>query len=264
MLGWLLFKRAVTLLTDNLGAALRVSLVPYALLAVATAVLGEPLSNLQLPNPDDLTAPGSGAPEGGGAAEIQGNLLAAMGGALVYVLVYLWVAVAWHRFALLEEVPNGPVPPLHPKRLMNYLVSSIVIGLFTLAAVFLANIVLGTLLLPLVGSAGVLPALFAATSFFVGMIVFYRLAPVLPARAVDAPMSYGDAMRATSGHVRTIVILALLSAGLSFVLQLPVAVEGTRGVVTVVYEFVVGWIGLMLGAGVLTTLYGHLVEGRPL
>ena len=263
MLGWQLFMWAATLLTDNLGPALRVSLVPYALFSLAILFLGDPVANLQLPAPGDPTAEGSGAPEGGGAQAIQGNLLAAMGGVLLYLLVTLWVAVAWHRFALLDEEPPGWVPPLQGKRMMDYLLSSIVVTLFALAAFLLTNTVLATLLVPLVGTGGGLTAVFAMASFLVGMTVFYRLAAVLPARAIDRPLSYGDAMRATAGHTQTMVALALLTAGLSFLLQIPVAVEGSVGLVTTVYELVVGWIGLMLGAGVLTTLYGHLVEGRP-
>lgn len=266
MLGWRLFARAVTLVTDNIGAALRVSLIPYGVFALIVALVGEPTAGFDLGAvaPEEPVVDGAGevvSPDGIPAP--VGNPVTALLGLLLYLFVMLWVAVAWHRFALLDEVPGGWLPAVKGERLLGYLWRSFVIGLFAITAIVLANLLLGTLLLPLLGAGAGLNAMFAAVSFFVGMVIFYRLAPVLPARAVDRPMTYGDALRATSGHVQTVMILALLTAALSLGLQLPVFLEGARGAVTVVYELVVGWISLMVGAGVLTVLYGHLVEGRP-
>ena len=76
-------------------------------------------------------------------------------------------------------------------------------------------------------------------------------------------MTFGEAMRETSGHTGTVVVLALLTVGFSLLLQVPTLLDGTGGLVTLVYQVVIGWIGLMLGVGTLTALYGHLVEGRP-
>lgn len=248
MLGWKLFMRAVTLLLDNLGEALRVSAVPYAVvIAISVWVTGA--------YPDAVSGTAV-TPETALSVEGAGAVLIMV---IVNLVVSLWIAVAWHRYVLLEERPAGWLPPLNGSAMLGYLWLSVLIGLLVAVIMFAIMIPLGIILLAVPFLAGVIPA----AALFIGMILFYRLAIVLPARAVERPMTFGEAIEATRGHSGTVVVLALLTVGFSLALQIPTMLDGGTGIISAIYQGVVGWIGLMLGVSTLTSLYGHLVEGRP-
>ena len=245
MLGWTLFAKAVTLVTDNLALALRVSAVPY-LLVVAATVWAHSVAPEAVRGGFD---PASADP---------GALWAAFVPMLAILVAGVWIAVAWHRATLLGE-ESGWVPPLHGGLVLGYLGRSLLLAIVVGLATSLAGAVAGLLVLPLLGGAGV--GVIGAVAFFVAMILFYRLAVVLPAGAVGAPLTVAEAWGATRGHTNTVVALALLTAVLGFVLQLPVAAGGGFALV---YLLVVQWAELMIAVSVLTVLYGHLVEDRPL
>lgn len=250
MLGWKLFVRAVTLLIENLGDALRVSAVPYGAVIVASLLLLDGA-------PADLPAemgeeglPPFATPEMLGPTLLLG---------LLNLVVTLWIAVAWHRYVLLEEVPAGWLPPLRGQEMLGYLWRSILIGLLVVAAILGIAIPLSALALAI----PVLAALAPLVGVFLGAVVFYRLGVSLPARAIGRHMTFGEAMEATRGETGTVLALALLTVGFTLLLQVPTLLEGSVGVVTLIYQGVVGWIGLLVGVSTLTALYGHLVEGRP-
>ncbi|PWJ16255.1 hypothetical protein [Jannaschia seohaensis] len=255
MLGWKLFLRAVNLLIENLGEALRVSLVPYAVLIAASLwLVGEPvtdLSRLDLEN-------GEATPGGMTAAmsEMAGGLVLT---ALLNMIVSLWVAVAWHRYALLGETARGWIPMMHVPEMLGYFWRVFLIGLLVMLAVV-------GIMIPLGAVAAAIPSflpLVPLIGIFLGSLVFYRLGVVLPARAVGKFMTFGEAMEATRDTNGAIATLAAISLALPLLFQVPTMLDGDAGPITVIYEGVVGWIALMIGVSTLTALYGHLVEGRP-
>ena len=250
MLGWKLFARAVRLILDHLDAALRLSLLPYLLVAAATLWLG-------LSFPDLVGQSGFDPADPPPAGFVMGQLLVL----LLNTVVTLWIAVGWHRFVLLAEAPQGWLPALRGSEMLGYFGRSILIGLLIVAVIFAVSLMLATLIVPI--APGLAGPVIGSAALFVGMILFYRLAVVLPAGAIGRSMTFGEAWTATAGHTGTVVVLALLTVGFTLLLQVPTLLDGTGGLVTLVYQVVIGWIGLMLGVGVLTALYGHLVEGRP-
>ena len=249
MLGWKLFVRALTLITDNLGPALRLSLLPYGL-AVASGIW------VALSYPEWI-----GAPLDPEAPPPAGFVLASMGSILLGVLASLWISVGWHRFALLGEEPEGWVPPFHGARVLRYLGRTVLaFGMAFLAAMAVVTMLV-VLLVPLFGeTAAALPA---TVGFFVACLVFYRIGIILPAGAVGRDMRLNEALIATKGQAQTILVLAVLTVGVTLLLRLPTLLEDAGPIVSTLYQFVTGWIALMLGVGTLTALYGHLVEGRP-
>ena len=249
MLGWKLFARAVTLLIENLGEALRVSAVPYAVVIALTVWIAG-----AYPEAGESGILDAGSLEADAAA--AGPYLLT---AVVNLVASLWIAVAWHRYVLLSERPGGLLPRMHGAAMLGYLGRSILIGLLVALVIFVVSIPL-TLLAVV---APPLAALIPVTALFVAMILFYRLSIVLPARAVDRRMTFREALAATEGHSATVVVLALLTVGFSLLLQVPTMLDGSAGIITAVYQGVIGWIGLMIGVSTLTALYGHLVEGRP-
>ncbi|SDY30606.1 hypothetical protein SAMN05444004_10196 [Jannaschia faecimaris] len=250
MLGWKLFVRALTLITDNLMAAMKVSLVPYALavgagLWVALSYpewVGVPLDPENPPPP--------------------GFVLGTMGSLLVGVLASLWISVGWHRFALLGEQSGGWVPRLNGNLMLGYFGRTLLTFLMALLAAIAVITMLVVLLVPLFGES--VQAIPAVGGFFAACLVFYRIGVILPAGAAGKPMKMGEALIATKGQAQTIIVLALLTVGVTLLLRLPLLIEETNVIISTLYQFVTGWIGLMLGVGTLTALYGHLVEGRPL
>ncbi|WGH77375.1 hypothetical protein [Jannaschia ovalis] len=252
MLGWKMFVRAITLLLDNLPDALRVSAVPYAL------VVGAGLW-LSTRYPD---AAGMGTLIGAEGAEVDpGYITDSLLVALVNLAVTIWVALAWHRYVLIEERPTGWVPPLHGPEILGYLGRTFLIGLLVAATVLVVSIPIATLAMAM--PSGFATLVMGSAAMFAAMIVFYRLAVVLPACAIGRSMSFREALEYTKGHFGTLAVLALLTVGFSLLLQLPTAIDGAMGLITVIYQAVVGWIGLLLGVSLLTVLYGHVVEGRP-
>ncbi|WP_179381265.1 hypothetical protein [Jannaschia marina] len=250
MLGWKLFIRALTLITDNLLSALRVSLLPYAL-AVGAGLW------VALSYPEWVGVPLD--PEN---PPPQGYLLGTMGSLLVGAFASIWVSVAWHRYALLGEERAGWVPALRGDLMAGYLGRAMLTLLVAFLAALTVVVMLSVLLIPLFGpSVQLVPA---AGGFFAACIVFYRIGVILPAGAAGKAMTMNEALIATKGQAQTVVVLAFLTLGVTFLLRLPLLIEDTGVVLSTLYQFVTGWIGLMLGVGTLTALYGHVVEGRPL
>lgn len=258
MTSWTIFRRAITLIVDDLGAALRITALPYAIFAGVSLWFA---GTLDIGTITRIEA-------GNGAVAVPAGVL---GGllltALVQLVAFLWIAVAWHRYVLLREGGEGWVPPMQGRRLLGYLGRSVMIGLLVLAAF----VVVTTAIAPFA------PAMALAVATIIGMVLTYRLGLILPAGAVGRPLGVAEAWRATAGQSGTVVLLALMTFALSLLLQLPAMLDAPElaetaqtgaaftapGPIAIVYELVVTWILLMLGVTLLSTLYGHFVEGRP-
>lgn len=235
-MGLKLFMHAVRLLFDNLATAIRISGIIYV---VAVLV------------PNFLLARGEEPPQ---PEELPLLFLAAM----VSIAGGIWIAIAWHRYILLGEEPGGYLPEFNGRRLLSYFGWSVVLGLI-LVPVTLAAALLAALL----GPAALMLA--ALVSTFIVTVVLYRIALVLPARAVDQPLRLGEAWRATSGATGDILVLALLTTLMIVLIDVPaLAFVGPLEVLALGWRAVTGWIVLLVGAGILTTLYGHYAEGRPI
>jgi len=172
-----------------------------------------------------------------------------------------WVAVAWHRYVLLEET-SGPVPPFHGKRMLAYFFTALGIGL---AVGLVAGLVIG-----LVGllTFNLMPLFFVAVFvILVGAIwVFYRLSPLLPAAAIGESLGVKAAWAATaqiSGAVLVAVLILAISAigiGLVIVFGLfPISISLGMAMIAVLQ-----WAYSMVGISILTTVYGISVQGRSL
>ncbi|MFP7569374.1 hypothetical protein ACGKZZ_01235 [Marivita sp. S2033] len=249
MQGWQIFRHSFNLVMTNLDQALRLSLVLYLVQSAYTIY-----SYL---NPPELT-------------EVEGTQIPTMSPetvlptivlGLLAVIASLWIAVAWHRFALMGEQVRGWVPRFHGSEILSYLGRSILIGFLIVFGVIIVSVPVGLL------SAG-LPALLGLlTLFLVGFAayLFFRLGIMLPAAALGNKLRLGEAWAATKGQSATILVLALIVVGASIVIQLPSWFnDDPSSIINLVYALVMNWIATMIGISVLTTLYGHYVEGRSI
>ena len=267
MLGWTLFTRALSVLVENVGAALRVGAAPVAaIVLVEYAMLSlypEALGGIDVAEPD------------------AGALLAGLVLAAATFALGAWAAVGWHRYVLRGDAPAGWLPPVDGRTILSYVGLSLGIGLLVALTLMAVTTMVGVLVLPLMGAGGQVVVL--AAGAICALILVFRLSLVLPARAVGRPMTFADAMRATRGHSGTAVVLAIVMGAFLVLLQLPPVLDAmmaasgdaataaedvaagpmARGPIGLAYAAVAQWIAVMLGAGLLTALYGQFVEERP-
>ncbi|MGR3761245.1 threonine dehydratase [Roseobacteraceae bacterium NS-SX3] len=234
---------------SNFQQAVQIGLVPvlagFAAVLAALILAGVPLENLT----GEVAASGNAGGLG----------LAGLFMALVIMVTMLWIVVSWHRFVLLEEYPSGWVPPFRFDRILSYLGHGIMISLLALIA-FLPF----TLLALASGrDAPLLIAVLLLAGIIAAMIVFYRLVPLLPAAAIGKPLKLKEAWTATQGANGTIFGLMII------MLLFNIAVQVIAGLVSLVpvlgpaIVFAASLVLSLVSVSVLTTFYGHYVEGRP-
>lgn len=245
-----IIRHAFLMIFSNLGQALRVSIGPYLLLIAAVAgtflVLGFPsLSQID---------PTTGAIDPDAVAAINPLGLVVAPFMIAFGLfVFGWVAVSWHRFILLEEYA-GFLPAVSGRPIWPYVGRSFLYGLLlTLVAI------------PLVLVFGMFGPFLLVIPGAILTFLWFRIGLALPSIAVGKPISMGQAWSASSGMSGTILgvafLLMLINGAASIVVD---QIAPIAGIIAFVLELVLQWVTLMLGVSILTTLYGHLIENRPL
>lgn len=237
-----LFKHSLRLVIGNWQTSLRLS-SPLVVIMVLGLVLVGPEFFVQDPDPNGATAPSP-------TASFLQLLLAISG---------LWVAVAWHRFILLEEYPTGAVPAFHGGRMLAYFWRALLMGL---------TVGLGAILV----ITGVWLLLFWAVPLAVLITIivgigtswaFYRLSPILPGAAVEKPLTMGQAWEATkplSGAI--LVTMFLFVVSIVILLFVGALIAGLIPFLGGLLLLGVNWLYIMLGISILTTIYGIAVEKR--
>ncbi|KMK65427.1 hypothetical protein [Puniceibacterium sp. IMCC21224] len=250
MKGWQIFLHSVRLVFRNLDQAFRVSIVLYLVQAVNQIAL--------FLNPPQLITNDVGAQM---PAMTPGSGLQALVMGIVALLASLWIAVAWHRFVLKEEYPAGWLPRWHGSCMVGYLGRSILLGFAVGLGVTIAAI-------PAVAVLSVEPAAWGVVymaMIWVAAFIFFRLAVMLPASALGESLPLSEAWRATSGESGTFTVLAALVVGASIIVMLPSLIHNNSGsLIDLVYGIVVNWFMTIIGISVLTTLYGHFIQKRPI
>jgi hypothetical protein len=250
-MGWEIVRHSFAMLYRNLGNALRISVGPILIALVAAflilGVFGSGVDALTEDIEQDKLPPGL-------ALAVLLNLF-------LFLFVSAWIAVAWHRFILLEDYP-GLLPPLAGRPVWSYLGKTFLLGLVVALMTIPAGFVLGLIMAILQeAGTGLLSTLILGLALYVSYM-WLRFGIVLPATAVSRPMGITEAWRATAPYATPIlgssVILILINTGISLVgAILPAPLAGLLSLAT-------SWITLMLGISILTTLYGVIVERRTL
>lgn len=255
-MSWQIFVHSVRQVFGNLEGALRVSAVLTIAQIVVTLTLGRALLADQATLQTMMLE---------GNFDWAGYAITT----LVLVLSGLWIAVGWHRYVLTNEQP-GFVPKLRFDRMMGYFGKSILIGLLIVPVAMVTGLIAGLALVPLLGDAMVSQPVLAMVLF--GLLVYLpagivamRLSAALPGVALQAGVSVFAGWKATEGQTGTIVGVVLISIVGSGLLMLPTLfVFVPMSLPALIWQFVMQWVMVMVGVSILTTLYGHYVEGRPL
>jgi len=192
----------------------------------------------------------------------MGQLLILIACGLAGILGYALMAILWHRYVLL----NHDKTELRPDAGLfgAYVWRAIVLGF----AQFLAAIPIGLAMLLLGGLAGSSPSALVLIGLAAGVAFLWvalRLSLVLPAAALGRVMSVRDSWRATEPLGGTLWALAVLLAVVNTLLgviasMMPSADPGLRLMLDSLLYLIEG----LVFVSMLTTLYGHLIEGREL
>lgn len=254
-------QHGVTMLLRNLGPAIRISLGPVL---IALAVIAA-LSALGLGSFGALLGGGGEATGEEAIAAMArlgwGMVLGSIVAAVVWLFALSWVAVAWHRHILLEE-RSGLLPPLRQDLVWPYLGRTILIALIMVLLAIPVGLVL-SLLLAVSQSVVMLLVVGILTWLALGWVAM-RLSLVLPARAVDKPMTFGESWAATRPASGGIVGIVLVLGAINVVLGWLIPAVLGANLLAALLSLIVQWFTAMLGLSVLTTLYGTLVERRAL
>jgi len=244
-LGIPIFIHSVRLVLNNLNDALRISLILYfapaivSLLLTGSFVMGPPSS---------------------------GDVALALLLGLVSAIALLWLAVAWHRYILLDEKPAGLLPAFRGDRMLSYFGYGLLIGVISIAVALGVGLVLG-LLVAITGGAIVVAFIVTVVTAFAVLVVNYRLSAILPGAALGQPVTLKAAWDATAGANGDIIVLAIVSALAAVAIDIPgmlLASTGWGAVIADLWYLATGWLKVMVGVSILTTLYGHFIEKRPL
>lgn len=255
-MAWTLVRHALTVIFNNLGYALRATLVPAAVVIGGFLLLyiGTGLDNF------DQTE--------FSATDMEEFQSAAGAFALIVVILlplslfaFGWMAVVWHRFVLLEEYP-GWVPRIEHRLIWPYVGKTILLALL----IALVMIPVLMLIMPVFSATGAVGAnLFGVLLNVVVGLIWFRLAIVLPGIALGQSHGFREAWAITKGMNSTLVgVVVILSV---FQVLAGMAVETIYQIgylPGLVADVAVQWLVLVLGISILTTLYGHLIEGRDL
>jgi hypothetical protein len=250
MKGWKIFVHSVRQVLGNLRKALQLSALLYLVeVAVAFAV------------GINLFVPGQMGP-----AISPPPLLPVLAIVLVSLVCSLWIAVGWHRYVLLIEEPGQFVPAFRSDRILAYLGRSLLIGLIMVPVGIVLSLASGgvvTLLGPVFPAAA--PVLAGLIVVIPLVAIGMRLSASLPAAALGEPHGIGAGWKATAGQSGTLIALAVLIAVAGVLVDLPgMLVMAVASPLGIVWLLATGWLKLMVGVSVLTTLYGHYIEGRAI
>ena len=252
-MAWKIVLHAFRMIFGNIVDALKVSVGPIliwlAIVAATFVVFRLPVA--------PLAGTAMGAPLDGGGFVIAFAII------LVSSLaIFAWIAVAWHRFILLEQYP-GMLPAWKDQPITPYVLKSITIFvLLVLGALLGGFVVIG--LFSAIGGPALVTFGIMAISFMLSYFAL-RMGLVLPAAAVGEEMEISESLAQTKPMSSNIFGVAATMIFLNFVAGLVVTtIYSFASIIGVVLDIATTWLFIMANISVLTTLYGMLIEGREL
>jgi len=264
LLSWKIFKKSVLIVLDNLKEAFRVSGAIFVAAVFASSALNVFLTG-------DLTI---GAPDIQAVKDTNGQdqlvalnfssqkITALMGGNLIFFIAMSWIAIAWHRFILIEESINYIFPIWDNSRIIKYSIKTIAIVtsvIFILIIPFsMINIFINSL-----GLVLILPAvnILLFISFY---YLFFRAGLVLPSIALDKTMSIKQSFFETKTMSKEIWGLAVIVIVMILGIGVISGILAPNNIIGVLVTSLFQWIVVMVSASLMTTLYGHIIERRPI
>ena len=261
---WIIFRKSVEIVIGNFQQAIRLSGGLFVVAVFLSTMLNVAMTGAMIVNPVDMQIDSSlTKPEQMKMAQdaFQHNSALLIGNILFFIAMS-WIAIAWHRFVLLEESSTQLFPGWHASRLFIYLGKTLML-VFLIAIGLVLPLAFVSLLLGGLGLQGLMPlislGLFVCVYYF-----FFRAGLVLPAVALDKRISFSESFRMTSDLSGAIWGTAMIVVGVSFTAAILLGTLMPNNIFGVLANAVVQWFMVMISASLLTTIYGHTVERRPL
>lgn len=256
-MGFRIFWHAIRMVFTQFGSALRISGLLYVVsfgLTIGLAFLEARL------NPT----------ESGSSSTLTWDVVVS---GLVALVLYFWTAIGWHRFVLLDELPSSALPSFRGDRMLSYLGRSCQIALVLIVPLIAIIMLMGPLVPVLF--RGSLPddtgmyllVLLPLVAMVVGLFLAYRLSPLLPAAAIGQRFGITKAWKATRGANWKILGLTVASAIAATIIDIPgslMVMLPASAIYGIAWLAVSGWLKLMIGVSIITTIYGVYVEGRAI
>ena len=246
-----ILSHSIKMVLNNLSVALRLSVPLIGAMVLSVILFGQEVfvgsSDIGDPFNDPVMALNSGF------------------STILQLVATLWVAVAWHRYILLEETPRSTLPAFNGGRILAYFGWGLLIVVIIGAVVAVVGGI-GSLLVAGGGIIGGLLGIVMIVASIVFAIYFSaRVYVILPSVAVGQTLSFGQAWEATRGYAGPIIfayflfMVAALVTGIVFSL-----VSVTIGLAGVVLMIALNLILTLIGMSFLTTVYGITVEKREI
>lgn len=241
MLAFRLLRHSILQVTGNLGAALTLSVMPLLLAALGTGI-GVAARQAFM----------GGNPPGIAVAAVMLAIVA------IFALAFVTLAAPWHRFVLLNERPRVLRPIGKPE--LRYVGASIRIFLIMLLVGIPVVLLSSALIIALDGNLAAVLVINLLIGFALAVLGL-RLGTGLAGAATGAARPLTTGWRATADAFGTLAVLSLLTQVLGLVLNLVAGLPGAAGIVA---ALLVTWFSALLSLSIITTLWGHFVEGRAL
>jgi hypothetical protein len=254
-----IFSHSIRSVLDNIGFAFYVSW-PWMLAILPIHVGTSVYAAMNMPTEADPWRPDVAL----------GGILSG----LATMIAFASIAVNWHRYILLDEVPQGAQRLRVDSTVWRYIGNTVLIMLITMLIIVIPGLVFG-ILSALGGTAG---AVIGGTVMLVGMIYafvqFYRMSVKLPSIALGrTDYKIATALKDTEGNLVEFAGLVLLFFAVALalggvILGLQYAVVGVdAGVGPGLYailaiQLLLNWLTTIWGVTLLTSLYGYFAEGR--
>ncbi|MCB4456931.1 hypothetical protein [Leisingera sp. McT4-56] len=250
---WALFSHSVGMLTRNFSDMLRVFLIPTLLIVALSATFLKTTGLWEFLQWGVVTP----LPEDSG---LGGPFFLVV---VLSLLIGMWSVVAWHRFVLLEEMPQGWMPHMQGSRIMAYFGRSVQIAL-VLICMMIPVMLFVLLVTTILSGAG--PAALQLINLPIAIFVTYlvlRLSVILPAAALGADMGLRDAWNFTGNAFGDLLGLAAILVAAQYAAQFIAESLAVSPSLAAGVSILVSAALALLNISILTTLYGHYVEGRP-
>jgi len=207
---------------------------------------------------------------------VQTDILAVLVGMGVLAFIaFASIAVSWHRYILLDEIPRGFARLRLDGMVWRYVGNAVGIAILTILASF-GIMIVPALVAGIALSLGNGGLAFAIPAIIAGLVctfgVSMRLSIKLPAVAMhNTTVNLASAWQLTrenhwrAGFLFALVVLCLLLAGFAFSLLAPAlaASASTASLISlVVVQMALNWASTIWNVTLLTSLYGYFVEGR--
>jgi hypothetical protein len=191
----------------------------------------------------------------------------------VSMVAFASIAVNWHRYILLDEVPQGGQIFRFDDKTWRYLGNVLLIFLILF---LISALIWAALFIVIASAAGGFLTFTAFVLFIVALlfvaVLFFRLSVKLPAIALGRrDFRLADSLAATKDNNLRLLLLVLLEIAIVLVAVVAMLILiVVASYVSVMLGFVLGailqalfnWVFTIFGITLLTSLYGFFVENR--